>query len=1058
MNDRYDQLLSICKTNYYDSLNNCNYRRAFCINQIISCYLAQFIEFDQNEKNTTNERNNKLVHYVSNDSGFFKQISTEIDSVFTKNYKHVLNSKYKLNTLHIGIHIDIANELYCINEFDQANAYVLNVLELYAQKYNGLNSFEYQQFLCHLIGEVLQQHNILLALDLYKNNFNINVLKDYFFISDTLLLLLVGLYNYAKFLLNENEKKNYFFEMYQILETWKSFIIKNDISLQIDADILYHFHKLYLLEAEKRYKEAIDFYDGYIDDSTRDCPLFPMFCLELGNCYLGLLNQERANYWVDEGYIFSNELSEKDDIYYKLCKLKSFFEIKKNNYVFSIKLSKIALEGFKNLGDIDNYFATLLQLYIFSRDENEKEDYWNQIVDISNAVSKEQLCIMYINLVSSNYNYLGEFSINYKKLQSICEKAISLAEEIKEDYLIKIAKINYLKVLILNKCYEKDKIKDLFNEFDVFFKERKNQNNDYYFLYILCKLLFYDFSKDYKNIIVYDKFVRKNVFPQLSDSYKIIYDSNYRNLDYCKQNSIKNLLRRKDQLEDYSKKIYNHLDMQDFINETMYFFSFINDKNKDIIDIFPLISKLKYLKQYYYGNYMDKPSNRVISKHITSLETRYVYQNISNQEKKYTLNKINELKEQIKYNYSLKTPYHIPGIDMIHIPDNSCYIDFFLYYTFKNNELDNEVEVEKFYYMIHIVEKLNNGQMIVKCENIIDADILVEYIDKYYDTFSDEILVNIYNILFNDIQHIIKKYTTVYISANGFLSEFSFDFFNINENTAIFEDKTLIYVPSIYDIKPDFRIRLRKSTLYGNPNFNINKSYNDDISHLYLTEIEVQCIAKLLSSYYFTENRANKRNLINSLNSTMIHISTHGIFEDDENIQNDDFSLVKSAIVLSGFINWKNNEKLREYDNGILTAKEITFFDLSNVDLMVLSACRSAQGSNMDFSYQGVNWSLGFSGCKSTITSLFDIDEALSAIFMIIFYNNLKKYPVAEALTRTKKYCFNLSITNLRKVKYFNYILNQHEKINNVVINDMYPFQNDSCIYSFKCTFFKGKT
>ena len=73
MNDRYDQLLSICKTNYYDSLNNCNYRRAFCINQIISCYLAQFIEFDQNEKNTTNERNNKLVHYVSNDSVFLNK-------------------------------------------------------------------------------------------------------------------------------------------------------------------------------------------------------------------------------------------------------------------------------------------------------------------------------------------------------------------------------------------------------------------------------------------------------------------------------------------------------------------------------------------------------------------------------------------------------------------------------------------------------------------------------------------------------------------------------------------------------------------------------------------------------------------------------------------------------------------------------------------------------------------------------------------------------------------------------------------------------------------------
>lgn len=124
-------------------------------------------------------------------------------------------------------------------------------------------------------------------------------------------------------------------------------------------------------------------------------------------------------------------------------------------------------------------------------------------------------------------------------------------------------------------------------------------------------------------------------------------------------------------------------------------------------------------------------------------------------------------------------------------------------------------------------------------------------------------------------------------------------------------------------------------------------------------------------------------------------------------------------IVLTGFYDWKNSNKIDEYDNGIITAQDISFLTFSALDLVVLSACKSAQGNYDEFNrFKGLRWAFGFSGAKSCITSLFEIDEALAAIFIIIFYQNLIIYPVARALHEAKKKCMNMDLVAIKKINY----------------------------------------
>ena len=128
-----------------------------------------------------------------------------------------------------------------------------------------------------------------------------------------------------------------------------------------------------------------------------------------------------------------------------------------------------------------------------------------------------------------------------------------------------------------------------------------------------------------------------------------------------------------------------------------------------------------------------------------------------------------------------------------------------------------------------------------------------------------------------------------------------------------------------------------------------------------------------------------------------VHLVTHGYALDVDvpavpelfcDSITEDMSLLASGIAFAG----ANVAYLRACrEDGIVSARELCDMDLSNVDLMVISACRSAQGRSSDEGPAGLVRGLKKSGVKSVIATLWEIDDRASFLFMSRFYEVLRQ-------------------------------------------------------------------
>ena len=109
-------------------------------------------------------------------------------------------------------------------------------------------------------------------------------------------------------------------------------------------------------------------------------------------------------------------------------------------------------------------------------------------------------------------------------------------------------------------------------------------------------------------------------------------------------------------------------------------------------------------------------------------------------------------------------------------------------------------------------------------------------------------------------------------------------------------------------------------------------------------------------------------------------------------------------------------QKFNQIDDGYLTALELSKLDFSGTELVVISGCESGLGElKSGDSIYGLKRSIAVAGARSSLLSLWEVDDKATAAFMESFYLKLKSGESrSNALSKTQKEFRNHSIASWR--------------------------------------------
>lgn len=133
----------------------------------------------------------------------------------------------------------------------------------------------------------------------------------------------------------------------------------------------------------------------------------------------------------------------------------------------------------------------------------------------------------------------------------------------------------------------------------------------------------------------------------------------------------------------------------------------------------------------------------------------------------------------------------------------------------------------------------------------------------------------------------------------------------------------------------------------------------------------------------------------------IVHISTHGFCSDYQVVPpllylkdnvSEDLSLYRCGIILSGANQTAKQDSLNKHmEDGILSARELCELNLSNADLIVLSACQTGLGRITADGIAGLPRGLKKAGANSIIVSLWEVNDKATQIMMSAFYRYLNQ-------------------------------------------------------------------
>lgn len=275
------------------------------------------------------------------------------------------------------------------------------------------------------------------------------------------------------------------------------------------------------------------------------------------------------------------------------------------------------------------------------------------------------------------------------------------------------------------------------------------------------------------------------------------------------------------------------------------------------------------------------------------------------------------------------------------------------------------------------------------------------------------------NILQPFFKSISNKTTKWFIATDGWLTRLPLHAMEV-EDGFLMEKVNIQYASSVNSIsksvQPD---SLQRWLIAGGIDYNIDSCVSGLLKKehqwIYLlgTQKESQEIERILKASkiqhsFLTKGDFNKISQLQGY--THIHLATHGFYFDSSSVAKyynsmypmrfiQPSPLLRTGLAVSG-ANCGTVVK-----PGYLMGYELASEDLSNCQLMVLSACETALGDiESHLGVAGIQRMLKLAGVQFILATLWKIPDAATAIFMEQFYKNLmqQKDP-QEALTTTQK-------------------------------------------------------
>ena len=311
-----------------------------------------------------------------------------------------------------------------------------------------------------------------------------------------------------------------------------------------------------------------------------------------------------------------------------------------------------------------------------------------------------------------------------------------------------------------------------------------------------------------------------------------------------------------------------------------------------------------------------------------------------------------------------------------------------------------------------IITLANNG---IINESIISGN--------YYFTASSKL----YSFIWKPLERYIKQDDVVFLASDGALS-----LVNIN---AILNDKGQ-RLSDIYDIRQcvstktvmdDHRLETHQSVaLFGGMNYDETSRDNLALSSSWIsayrssdspyrdstfvnlpgTDKEVKAISRqaqmdnICSLLYDGEDGTEYNfKALTGKDISIIHVATHGFYYNAPSTRDltffektavKDNPLDRCGLIFSGGNKaWKGETIPDNQEDGILQGSEIARMDLSNTDLVVLSACNTGLGDISEEGVAGLQMAFKKAGVKSLLLTLSKVDDEATAFFMNNFYEHL---------------------------------------------------------------------